>query len=635
MKRNILYTGMFIAGMALWTSCDHEPDFPGLDVKGETLTNVAKYADTYLGAAFTADNPAKETLPEWLQKKYYTCDKGSSAMITYKFAPSVPEYVSAVSAATAYTVTADDYKAVWEDLPFTYFSPTKKATQYVPGFLKEEFTAPVDKQLAVVNYNQADSDGAFDGVLAFSDNLESNSLDSWKTVVISAESANTNNWRVTSFGGNHYLQASAYNKTAAGPVETYLISEQKIDISDANLKLTFNALYANYLETGGRLTVWLSEDLAGFTKADVEAANWSDITSNFRIATSPDNTGDLTPAGEFVMEPYVGKKIYLAFKYDGDNTAEANATSTIRIDNVAIKYGEMKIADSYPVSAFYQYSEESAKWEEYTDILLLQPQDYDAMGVTKLTASSAQSYISAYLGLKYPYAQSGTIKAVGFKLAEDKFMAIELQKSTAGWTSTSDVVEMTDEYEYDGSAWVYKRTVPKAALNQTFDEDGRKITAKDPTMLEGWLNVALDKQAWYDKSYKDNNYTECTAYGVNDGAVDSWLITPALEIKSNYILTFDMTSGHWTHDALHVYISSSFSGNKEDVTADPEGTWKEVTENFNLPQVIGKYGTSVNVGSYAMTEYVGQQVYIAFRYLGDKSKNETSTVQLDNIYVGE
>ena len=36
MKRNILYTGMFIAGMALWTSCDHEPDFPGLDVKGDS-----------------------------------------------------------------------------------------------------------------------------------------------------------------------------------------------------------------------------------------------------------------------------------------------------------------------------------------------------------------------------------------------------------------------------------------------------------------------------------------------------------------------------------------------------------------------------------------------------------------------
>lgn len=635
MKRNILYTSMLIAGMMLWTSCDHEPDFPGLDVKGETLTNVAKYTDTYLGAAFTADNPAKETLPEWLQKKYYTCDKGSSAMITYKFLSSVPEYVSAVSSATAYTVTAENYETLWGDLPFTYFSPSKKATQYVPGFLKEAFATPMDKQLAVVNYNQADSDGVSDGVIAFSDDLESNSLDSWKTVVISEGSANTNNWRVSKFDDNCYLQASAYNSKATGPVKTYLISAQKIDISDAKLKLTFDALYANYLTTGGRLTVLLSENLTGFTKDEVEAATWNDITSNFTIATSLDNTGDLTPAGEFSMASYAGKQIYLAFKYDGDNTAGINATSTIRVDNVFIQYGETKIADSYPVSAFYQYNEESAKWEAYTDILLLQPQDYDAMGVTKLTASSAQSYISPYLGLKYPYAQAGTVKAVGFKLAEDKFMAIELQKSTIGWTSTSDVIELTDEYEYDGSAWVYKRTVPKAALNQTFDEDGRKITAKDPTMLEGWLNVALDKQAWYDKSYKDNNYTECTAYGISDGAVDSWLITPILEIKSNYILTFDMTSGHWTHDALHVYISSSFSGNKEDVTADPEGTWKEVTENFNLPQVVGKYGTSVNVGSYMMTEYAGQQVYIAFRYLGDKSKNETSTVQLDNIYVGE
>lgn len=638
MKRNILYTGLLVAGMTLWTSCDHEPDFPGLDVKGESLTNVAKYADTYPGAAFNADNLAKETLPEWLLKKYYTCDKGSSAMVTYKYTPSIPEYVSAVSAATTYTVTAENYQTVWGDMPFTYFSPSNKATQYVPEFLNEVIETPVDNQLVVVNYNQADTDGSFDGQVIFEDDLESNSLDSWKTVVMSDESNNTNNWRVGSFDDNHYLQATAFNTKAEGLVSSYLISAKKIDITDAKMKLSFDALYANYQEAGGRLTVYLSENLAGFTKSDVEAATWTNITSSFNINTSPSGSGDLAPVGEYSMAGYAGKKIYLAFKYDGDNTAGSKATTTIRIDNITIKSGELKIADSYPVSTFYQYKEESAKWQAYNDVILLQPQDYDAMGVTKLTASSAQSYISSYLGLKYPYAQSGNIKAVGFKLAEDKFMAIELQKSTTGWTSTSDVVEMTDEYEFDGAAWVYKRTVPKAALNLTFDEDGRKITAKDPTMIEGWLNIALGTggQPWYDKSYNKNNYTECTAYGVSDGPVDSWMITPVLEIKSNYILTFDMTSGHWTHDALHVYISTTFSGDKEDLSADDvESTWKEVTENFNLPQVVGKYGTSVNVGSYPMTEYVGQQVYIAFRYLGDKAENQTSTVQLDNIYVGE
>lgn len=535
MKRNILYASMFITGVTLWTSCDHEPYFPGLDEKVDaSLAHVAKYTDTYLGAPFTADNPALNTLPEWLLQKYYTCDKGSSAMVTYKYTPTIPEYVAAVSTATSYTVTADDYKAVWgEDLPFTYFSPGKKATQFVPGFLKNHFQSPTDKQLAVVNYNQADSDGSFEGATAFSDDFESNTLDSWKTVVMTPESANTNNWRVSSYSGNHYLQASAYNTKAVGPVSTYLISAEKIDVSDARFNLTFDALYANYREEGGRLKVCLSENLAGFTKSNVEAATWTDITTNFTILTAPTGSGDMSATGAFSMAAYAGKKVYLAFIYDGDNTAGVNQTTTIRIDNVAVQYGEMKIAPSYPASAFYRYNAEGDKWEAYTDILLLQPQDYEAMGVTKLTASSAQSYISSYLGLKFPYAQSNNLKAVGFKLAEDKFMAVELQKSAAGWLSTSDVIEMTDEYEFDGSAWVYKRTVPKAALSETFDEDGRKITPKDLTMLEGWLNVALAKQGWYDKSYKDNNYTECTAYGITDGPVDSWLITPALEIKSN------------------------------------------------------------------------------------------------------
>lgn len=96
-----------------------------------------------------------------------------------------------------------------------------------------------------------------------------------------------------------------------------------------------------------------------------------------------------------------------------------------------------------------------------------------------------------------------------------------------------------------------------------------------------------------------------------------------------------MTSGYWTHDALEVYVSTSFSGKKEDVSAETEGTWKNITENFNLPQSPGKYGQFTNVGSYNMADYVGQKVYLAFRYVGDKAQELTSTVQLDNIYVGE
>lgn len=630
MKRNIIYISILAAGMTLWTSCDHQPDFPGLDVDGEKLTNVVKYTETYVGETFSADKPAKNVLPAWLLKKYYTCDKGSTAMVTYKYAPTIAEAVSAVSNATLYTVTAENYQKMWtERIPFMYFSPKKSAASNIPGFLKTVVTEPVDKQLKVVNYYQADTDGITNGAVTFSDNIEWG-LDKWKKVVTSTGSANTNNWEIKTFDNNNYLQITGYNKEAKGAVVSYLITAAPIKIYSAQLELSFKALLSNYVANTAKVSVLLTENLADFTKEAVEAANWTDISSSFTFKTSTSSSGDLTPAGKYLLAPYNGKTVYLAFKYEADNTANFNI-SGLRIDDVLAGYGEVVPADSYPVSAFYRYSLADAKWLPYNDVLILQPQDYEAMGVSKLTTSNALSYVSAYLGLKFPYAQSGTVKAVAFKLAEDKFMAVELQKASAGWISTSTNIDMTDEYEFDGSAWVYKRTVPKAAMNESFE--GRKIVKDDPTMLEGWLNVALGEKAWYDRNYSGNTYTECTA-NTAKGAVDSWFVTPKLEVKSNYILTFDMTSGYYVHDALRVYISDSFSGKKEDVKADA-ADWVEITENFNLPQVVGKYGTFTNVGSYQMSNYVGKQVYIAFRYLGNKTTNETSTVQLDNIYVGE
>lgn len=634
MKRNILYTSMLIAGMTLWTSCDHEPDFPGLDVKGETLTNVSKYTDTYLGAAFTADNPAKETLPGWLLKKYYTCDKGSSAMVTYKYAPTTPEYVSDVSAATLYTVKNEDYKnSVWINYDINCFTPLKKGAEYSLDVLRDAIDAPTDNQVVVVNYQQADEDAVFSGKALFEDDAESDKS-KWQMILVS-EGDNTNNWSISNYGGNSYFQESAYNKYKTGPVDAYLITAKPVTISDGQA-LFFDALYANYRKEGGKVSVLLSEDLAGFTKENIEAADWKDITAQLEIATSNNGSGNLAAVKKIPLSAYSGKSVYLAFRYQGDNTAGKNETSTIRLDNIVIRDANATVTSpkSHLACDIYKYNGKDGKWQLYPNIKILQPEDYTAMGVNKLSASSAEFYISTFLGLKYPYEELGSIKGIAFKLAEDEFMAIELQKTSTGWVSTSDVTEMTDEYEFDGSAWVYKRTVPKAALNQTFDEDGRKITEYDATMLEDWLNVALAEKPWYDKSYNSDNYTEASAYKAT-GAVDSWIVTPQLEIKSNYVLSFDMVSGHWTHDALHVYISDSFSGNKEDIKAETEGVWTEITKNFDIPKVVGAYGKWTNVGSFRLDSYVGKKVYIAFRYLGDKSKNETSTVQLDNIYVGE
>lgn len=620
--KKILYLSIFATGILALGACDHEPDFPGLEEESQ-ITNVQEYVADYQGSAFTSANPAKSVLPAWLQDKYYTCDKGSKAMVNYKYINDVPEYVLAVSDATVYTLTAGDYTEVWgEGSSINYFSPSKPAATYLPGILGNAIEAPAENALLAVNYNQANEDGSQP---AFSDDFETNTLDKWENVTVTG----SYKWQTKEFSKNHYIQNSAYNHKA-GALESWLVTAAPVSVK-SGMVLSMDVLQANYVDAGGRLSVLISTDLAGFTKEDIGNANWEDVTSELgEFAKSSSGSGDMVPVQDLALDKYAGKKIYVAMKYVGDS--ETGATTTVRIDNIAVKDAEQQPVAYKNVTALYKYAEPT--WKLYTDVTALQPSDYEAMGEDFLTSGTAGTYIPVYLSLTYPYATSGTIKAVAYKLSDTKYAAAEFQKAATGWESTSAAVEMTDEYEYNGSEWVYVRTVPKAVLNMTFDD--RKVTDNDKTMIEGWLNITLEGGSfWLDKSYSGNNYIQCSAYGSTvTGLLDAWMITPALEIKSNYILNFDMVSAYWMHEALHVYVSSNFSG-EDNAEALKSATWTEITENFTFPKNETGYSKFTDVGSYKMDSYVGQTVYIAFQYLGDKTKNETSTVQLDNIYVGE
>lgn len=617
MKKILFFTSL-ILGLSL-TSCNNEPSFPGLDEISK-IPNVKKYSVAYGGAAFTADKPANTVLPEWLKAKYYTVDKGSTAMVDYKFAPSIPEYITEVSATGIYTLASADYQEAWgEESPINYFSPSKPARNFLPTILGQAIEEPADDALLAVNYNQADRDGTLP---AFTDDFEGG-LTKWVNIA----TVGNYNWQIKTFSNNNYAQQSAYNHKA-GALESYLITAEPVTIK-TGLVLAFDALYCNYREAGGRVAVLISTDLQGFETDQINAATWKDITDNFEFVISPNNSGDITPVEDYSLDEFAGKKIYLAFKYEGDT--EGDKTTTVRLDNIAIKEATQVPVEYKEVRALYKYN--GSAWVAYSEVEVLQPADYAAIGEDYFTATAAQTYIPAYLSLKYPYALPGTVKAVAFKNNAAEYMAVEYQKTASGWTTTTDVIELTDEYEYDGSNWVYVRTVPKAALNEDFD--GRKVTQNEATMLEDWLNIAVVGDSyWVDKTYNNNNYTQCSAYAAVAGAVDAWFVTPVLEIKNNYILTFDMASGFWTHEALQVYVSSSFSGKEDDL--DPEATgWTDITASFDYPKNETGYSSFTNVGKYDLSGYAGQKVYVAFRYLGDKDKNYTSTVQLDNIYVGE
>ena len=62
---------------------------------------------------FASQEDAATYIPAWLSAGYPTLDNGSLALITYTSALDVPADVVAMNTATEYTLTEDDYKAIW------------------------------------------------------------------------------------------------------------------------------------------------------------------------------------------------------------------------------------------------------------------------------------------------------------------------------------------------------------------------------------------------------------------------------------------------------------------------------------------------------------------------------------------
>ena len=147
--------------------------------------------------------------------------------------------------------------------------------------------------------------------------------------------------------------------------------------------------------------------------------------------------------------------------------------------------------------------------------------------------------------------------------------------------------------------------------------------------LNGWTNMPLQgNRAWIGKEYDQNKYAQATAY--NSGEInEAWLITPELTLNGNNEFSFAVNIGYYTHDALSVYISTDFDGT--DISG---ANWDDITNNFTIPQSpTGGYGTLDTAGTMPLTNYVGNQVHIAFVYNGNDNAGETTTIQVDNVEV--
>lgn len=153
-----------------------------------------------------------------------------------------------------------------------------------------------------------------------------------------------------------------------------------------------------------------------------------------------------------------------------------------------------------------------------------------------------------------------------------------------------------------------------------------------PIAIDGWINHnTLGPRKWICKRFNDASFAEfssfySTASTLND---ESWLISSKLDFTQtiNEALNFKVQTRFSNGAEVKVLVSTDFDGT---IAGIGTATWTEVP--YTLPTEDNLF---MNSGTTDLSAFESDNVYIAFKYIGSKPGNKTTTFQIDNIKLFE
>lgn len=407
---------------------------------------------------FSKQNSPAKLIPYLLKNKYKTADINSAANITYTYASERSATLAALSS-DAYTLAERDYRLVWgEDTIVSSLTPSKQPATAIANVLTQKISDAIEgqQQFVVYNYSSNEPVKKVDEVKYLFENFDNHdfvnkkpvAITEWKNVATKGDRT----WEARTYNDNFYTQLSAYGSKEEN--EAWLITPT-IDLKErAKSTFSFDVKIGHY--NAACLSVYLSKDYQG----DANAATWDDITNQLNIPVPASGKYSQWTKNSVDLANYKDEKITIAFKYSGD--ANNNKTTTVQLDNITIsEIKETQTIEEY-AKQHILFAYTNGKWTENKKVLLLQPQDYQKMGVKYLNVSTAPTYISTWLTQKYPYAQPKEVRTVVFNTKGSGTYAERYTFSDGKWMVNSTRVEKTDQFlftGYDKKGWIFDPTI--------------------------------------------------------------------------------------------------------------------------------------------------------------------------------
>ena len=526
MNKNIfskiaLMAGVALMGISCQTDYFNENYLPGYEGESE-ITNVQSMeftlsADDYAAIAKNSDNKAiaeeageeavaalsaisknkyfasqdeaATYIPAWLAATYPTYDNGSLALITYTMALDIPEEVALMNAPAEYTLTEDDYKAIWgsEEEYATAVTPKTvnklKNVLPVPDDARED-----DVEYLVVTYNYSNEEPAteepetpdtptdpetpaieYTSVLGTAVKGDAVEVKGYISAVSSQGPILTDN------GGSVLLyKTSGYEigdvVTVSGTISSYNCGFQIGTDGIAIEKVgTTEVTYPAPMEITGAvadelLTTRVNDEYAYFSKMTGTVAV-SGNYYNFILPGAETAQGSIYGATDEVKALLSDGMECTLYGYFCAIAKQSGAPKFINfiVTSVESSASVSRLALKVTSEKRYAYFKRTGMKYEATDILTVQPADYRNMGQSydNFTNPAQDNYLPTFIGETYPYAQSGDKVYIGYVCRANSLNSwtVDEYVFNGEWIKTIYFGEKQDQFRKGEGVWNVDRTL--------------------------------------------------------------------------------------------------------------------------------------------------------------------------------
>ena len=555
--------------------------------------------------AFNKVAVADVYVPAFLAAKFPQLDKGSLFNITYKNAEGAPAYLKDFAVTTKYTLSTEDYDAIWgEGKTGTYYLTPATMMQLTSVLPTEAEEGAI---LAVV-YDYKDTEPVFGKV---EEDEEEEAPDF--------------------FAGN-------------GETRGFYTPAEAIAAVDAG-----DFVKGDSIKVGGIISRWFKKS-SGFDKYhSVSFFVMDPVTGQehefefyncYTLGKDSFETYEFTDEMNAICIDRAGREFHLGDTvvgagtytiYNGTHELNTNCYLTewrpVSAAPAAIAPKQAAAANGKK-TVLYQYN--GTKWVTYKNeaaTVVAIPEDvYSAVGFTYLLDKN-KDIMTSFLAQEFPYAQAG-------------------KAYTVVYVATKAGAYNAIEFVYDGTAFVENLGVSFATSTFSLsDVWGSTIYYKQYIMGEGQGKLTIQdvicnepmSYVWYYSAA----YGMCASAFKNDASweSESWLITPMIDLSRakmpefSFDHAFNKAEGDFLNECS-VWVSTSYTGNVTDAANNwVQLEWNTLEDGETLDVPAGNSWTFQPTGKLDMSQFVGEKIHIAFRYktVGGKS----GTWEIRNLLLSE